>query len=72
MSCAELVERKIGAPGLAKRIFEKYDKDGSGGIDRQEFKEMCYDLGYFLNDTETDLAFRRIDMCEPKYISYLN
>lgn len=54
-----------GPPPLSKRIFEKYDKDDSGTIDKDEFKAMCYDLGYYLSDAEADIAFRTIDLYGP-------
>jgi hypothetical protein len=52
----------LGPPALSRRIFEKYDTDESGTIDRNEFKAMCYDLGYYLSEPETDIAFRTIDL----------
>lgn len=57
-------------PALSRRIFEKYDADGSGFIDRNEFKAMCYDLGHYLTDAETDIAFRTIDLDGKGTISY--
>jgi len=43
-------------------MFNKYDKDGSGLIDKKEFRAMCYDLGYYLSEGETDVAFRTINV----------
>ncbi len=43
---------------VSKIIFKKYDVDGSGFIDKSEFKNLCYDQGHFLNDTELDFAMK--------------
>jgi len=59
-----------GPPALSRRVFEKYDKDESGTIDRNEFKAMCYDLGYYLSEAETDIAFRTIDLSGNGDITY--
>eukprot|EP01087_Luapelamoeba_hula_P009542 TRINITY_DN2469_c0_g1_i1.p1 TRINITY_DN2469_c0_g1~~TRINITY_DN2469_c0_g1_i1.p1 ORF type:complete len:209 (+),score=43.80 TRINITY_DN2469_c0_g1_i1:44-670(+) len=48
-------------PSLARRVFDKYDADGSGAIDKKEFVDMCYDLGYYLSRTELEIAIKLVD-----------
>jgi len=48
-------------PPLSKIIFDKYDTDDNGYIDRQEFGELCYSLGHFLTIREADIAYLTID-----------
>ncbi len=48
-------------PLLSRRVFNKYDKDGSGSIDQEEFRNMCYDMGHYLTPEETEIAFLQID-----------
>jgi len=57
-------------PGLSKIIFQKYDIDHSESISAAEFKNMSYDLGYFLSDTEAELAVKRLDKDCDGSISY--
>lgn len=49
------------APPLSRRIFDKYDKDHSGTISNEEFREMVYELGYHLSDEEFTLAMKMLD-----------
>eukprot|EP01113_Clastostelium_recurvatum_P001096 TRINITY_DN1045_c0_g1_i1.p1 TRINITY_DN1045_c0_g1~~TRINITY_DN1045_c0_g1_i1.p1 ORF type:complete len:171 (+),score=60.05 TRINITY_DN1045_c0_g1_i1:26-514(+) len=44
-----------------KSVFQKYDKDNSGTIGRYEFKNLCYELGYFMSDDEVKTALDMID-----------
>ncbi|KAJ3336149.1 hypothetical protein HDU93_003578 [Gonapodya sp. JEL0774] len=46
---------------VSRIAFDKYDKDGNGKMDLTEFKSMCYDLGYYLQDAEVDMAVKMID-----------
>lgn len=46
-----------GTP-LSKILFNKHDKDKSGSITRNEFKDLCYEMGHYLNDTELDHAIK--------------
>jgi len=55
---------------LSKIMFNKYDTDHSGTITVQEFKFMAYDLGYYLSDTEVDLAVKKLDKTGSDSISY--
>jgi Ca2+-binding EF-hand superfamily protein len=50
-----------GPPPLSKRMFDKYDKDGSGSIDAGEFKGLVYDLGHSLNANEHQMAMKMLD-----------
>jgi tRNA(Met) C34 N-acetyltransferase TmcA len=55
---------------LSKLMFKKYDKDGSGKIDAQEFKMLCYDLGHALSDHELMFALKMIDRDGSGFITY--
>ncbi|PRP73129.1 calcium-dependent protein kinase 21 [Planoprotostelium fungivorum] len=46
---------------LSKLIFEKADKDKSGALNYQEFHDMCYEMGYYLSETELKTAIKLID-----------
>ena len=48
-------------PPLSRRIFDKYDKDGTGTINVKDFQSLCYDLGYFLKQEEVQVAVSMID-----------
>jgi Ca2+-binding EF-hand superfamily protein len=55
----------MGAPGgapppLSLRMFQKYDKDGSGKIDKLEFKGLVYDLGHSITPHELDMAVKSL------------
>lgn len=49
------------AQPLSRRVFTKYDADNSGHISKEEFAELCYEMGHHLSPEELDLAYRRID-----------
>ncbi len=46
---------------LVDLVFDKYDSDKSGTINRAEFRFMCNDLGYTLNDRQIDAAWGIVD-----------
>ncbi|ORY39815.1 EF-hand [Rhizoclosmatium globosum] len=46
----------------ARQLFDRYDNDGSGSISISEFKNLCYDMGYFLTDQELALDVKLLDM----------
>eukprot|EP01100_Stratorugosa_tubuloviscum_P012364 TRINITY_DN584_c1_g2_i2.p1 TRINITY_DN584_c1_g2~~TRINITY_DN584_c1_g2_i2.p1 ORF type:complete len:348 (-),score=177.31 TRINITY_DN584_c1_g2_i2:97-1140(-) len=46
---------------LSKIVFDKYDKDKSGSIDKNELKEICYEMGHHLSKEELDLALEYLD-----------
>lgn len=46
---------------LVLSLFEKYDADGSGFVDRDEFGFLAFDLGMFLSDEELSEAIAAID-----------
>lgn len=39
----------------------QFDEDGSGAVDKAEFREHCPKLGIFLSEKEVDLIWRAID-----------
>lgn len=43
---------------MVKAMFKKYDKDGNGQIDMEEFKSLCFGLGYFLLDAEIEIQMK--------------
>merc|ERR1711974_217950 len=57
-------------PPLSKRVFDKYDRDKSGFISPHEFKDMCYELGYFLSDDELTVAVKNLDRDGKNHIAY--
>jgi Ca2+-binding EF-hand superfamily protein len=59
-----------GAVPLSRRIFDKYDADGSGEISPEEFREMVYEMGYFLSEKEFSVAILMLDLDGSGEISY--
>ena len=55
---------------LSKRIFDKYDFDGSGKITIVEFREMVYELGYYLSERELQMAMLMLDVDGDGSVSY--
>ncbi|KXS15474.1 EF-hand [Gonapodya prolifera JEL478] len=52
-----------GKPKPLSRItFDKYDTDGDGKMNHEEFQRMCYDMGYFLEASEVETAIKMIDV----------
>jgi len=60
----------MARPPISKIMFKKYDIDESGSITIDEFKNMSYDLGYYLSDTEINLAIKRISKPGSDSITY--
>ena len=50
-----------GGPSMARLIFDKFDADHSGKINRSEFQALCYDKGHLLNKEGLDEAMIMID-----------
>jgi Ca2+-binding EF-hand superfamily protein len=44
-----------------KEMFEHYDRDGNGSIDREEFASLCRALGGGFDPDEMTLGFDAID-----------
>ena len=44
-----------------RRCFDDADDDGSGSIDKKEFKKMLKKLGPYPGDKEYEVLFREID-----------
>jgi len=59
-----------GSLPLSKLIFNKYDTDKSGAITSTEFKYMAYDLGYYISDSELELAMKTVDSSGSGQITY--
>ncbi len=44
-----------------KSVFAKYDKDNNNTFNTAELGNLCYDLGYCLNDEEVNIARELLD-----------
>lgn len=55
---------------LSKRIFDKYDFDGNGNITAAEFREMVYEMGYYLSDREMQMALLILDTNGDGMVNY--
>eukprot|EP00735_Rhodelphis_limneticus_P006566 TRINITY_DN18987_c0_g1::TRINITY_DN18987_c0_g1_i1::g.21614::m.21614 TRINITY_DN18987_c0_g1::TRINITY_DN18987_c0_g1_i1::g.21614 ORF type:complete len:175 (+),score=14.20,sp/Q8RZB5/CML10_ORYSJ/31.33/6e-16,EF-hand_1/PF00036.27/3.3e-07,EF-hand_1/PF00036.27/0.0036,EF-hand_1/PF00036.27/7.1e-05,EF-hand_1/PF00036.27/0.00047,EF-hand_7/PF13499.1/2.1e-07,EF-hand_7/PF13499.1/1.4e-08,EF-hand_7/PF13499.1/4.4e-10,EF-hand_5/PF13202.1/6.6e-06,EF-hand_5/PF13202.1/2.8,EF-hand_5/PF13202.1/2.9e-05,EF-hand_5/PF13202.1/0 len=55
---------------VSKRIFSKYDKDGSGAISHDEFRSLCYDMGHCLSEAELIMALRVLDADGSGHVAY--
>src|SRR3989338_5654313 len=55
---------------LSKRVFDKYDFDHSGCISMLEFREMVYEMGYYLSDRELKMAMLMLDTDGDGQVSY--
>eukprot|EP00475_Leptophrys_vorax_P036502 TRINITY_DN6180_c0_g1_i1.p3 TRINITY_DN6180_c0_g1~~TRINITY_DN6180_c0_g1_i1.p3 ORF type:complete len:198 (+),score=65.19 TRINITY_DN6180_c0_g1_i1:481-1074(+) len=52
---------KKGNKPVSKIIFEKWAGEGATNISKQQFKDLVYDYGYFLNDEELETAIKVLD-----------
>eukprot|EP01116_Phalansterium_solitarium_P005982 TRINITY_DN18297_c0_g1_i1.p2 TRINITY_DN18297_c0_g1~~TRINITY_DN18297_c0_g1_i1.p2 ORF type:complete len:168 (-),score=33.08 TRINITY_DN18297_c0_g1_i1:51-554(-) len=59
-----------GSVPVSKLVFQKYDRDNSGTITIEEFKDLCYSTGHYLSDEEATLAVKRLDTSGDGSISY--
>jgi len=48
--------------GEVKWAFDKFDKDKSGSIDKEELKDLCKEIGFPINDEQCDLALKDLDL----------
>ncbi|KAI8619049.1 hypothetical protein BC830DRAFT_842122 [Chytriomyces sp. MP71] len=53
-----------------RQLFDRYDNDGSGSISISEFRNLCYDMGYFLTDQELLLDLKLLDVDGNGTLSY--
>mmetsp|Transcript_64695 Transcript_64695/g.140953 ORF Transcript_64695/g.140953 Transcript_64695/m.140953 type:complete len:170 (-) Transcript_64695:65-574(-) len=53
---------------IIRSYFVKYDKDEDGCISKEEFEEVCYDLGFHI--PEADIVFTAIDADQDEKIEY--
>ena len=51
----------VDMTSAVRAIFDKYDHDGSGSIDHQEFREMLKDLGVSMTKSEFQEAITMLD-----------
>lgn len=45
-----------------KEAFNKFDKDGSGAIDREELALLSKELGHELNEEQLEVALKDLDL----------
>jgi Ca2+-binding EF-hand superfamily protein len=56
---------------VLRQKFNKADSDGDGGLDLNEFRALCINLGMDLNGRETEVAFRYMtDVDKLRYESF--
>jgi len=55
---------------ISEVMFNRYDQDRSGSISVSEFRNLAYNLGYYLNDTELDIAVKKLDKSGTGSITY--
>lgn len=53
-----------------KRIYEKFDTLGKGVITYEQFRKLCYDLGYSFGDEEFAQAVQLLDINSDNMISF--
>jgi len=61
---SNLVDSLVSGPGLQtaiQAVFDKFDKDGSGAIDREEFGDAMLQLGLRHSSADVDMLFRAYD-----------
>eukprot|EP01129_Flabellula_baltica_P012153 TRINITY_DN5440_c0_g2_i1.p2 TRINITY_DN5440_c0_g2~~TRINITY_DN5440_c0_g2_i1.p2 ORF type:complete len:175 (+),score=37.17 TRINITY_DN5440_c0_g2_i1:57-527(+) len=46
---------------VLKSYFNNFDTNGNGTLDRNETREFCYQLGYYLSDEQLDVLFLSVD-----------
>ena len=45
-----------------KTAFDRFDKDGSGAIDKSELEQLSLELGHPLDDDQLELALKDLDL----------
>jgi calmodulin len=58
------------ADTTTRNIFNNYDKDKSGCISSDEFKNLVYDLGFYLSDNDLQDAIKKLDKNNDKKINF--
>lgn len=60
---ADPLSKKLepGEEAKLKEVFNKYDKDGNGGIDLSELQAMCKELGGSLTEAQAKEAMAQLD-----------
>lgn len=52
------------------KMFNKFDKDGSGNVSKQEFGALLKDLNFKMSPAELDLLFMEFDVDGSEEITY--
>jgi len=63
------VEGSLGGSST-RRIFDEFDRDGSGSIDREEFQQLCFRLGEPMTSEQVGEAMSSIDKDRNGTIDY--
>lgn len=65
MSASEAVPASAAKSGISKEqvkeAFDLFDADGSGTIDRDELRVLCFSLGRTMTDEQLEQAFEELD-----------
>ncbi|KAJ3331686.1 HIR complex subunit [Blyttiomyces sp. JEL0837] len=69
-SVSDKSKQHQSAKSKIRHLFDKYDLDSSGSISTNEFRQLCYDMGYFLTDKELALDVKLLDVDGDGEISY--
>merc|ERR1719353_128458 len=64
-----LAETRYGRPRF-RQVFEEIDRDGSGAIDRREFKKALEQLGFELSSRVVKKLFQKFDKNYDGEITY--
>merc|ERR1711904_194602 len=65
----QLAETRYGRPRF-RQVFEEIDRDGSGTIDRREFKKAMEQLGFELSSRQVKQIFTKFDKNYDGEITY--
>mmetsp|Transcript_23337 Transcript_23337/g.65558 ORF Transcript_23337/g.65558 Transcript_23337/m.65558 type:complete len:171 (+) Transcript_23337:165-677(+) len=55
---------------VSEIVFEKYDTDGNGTINGEEFRFACYDMGHHMSEEQLAVALHKVDRNGDGSISY--
>jgi len=66
----KIINRVSGGGGLLRRMYATFDKNGTGEVNPQQFREVCLELGARLSDTEAMALFGRYDINADGCMSY--
>ena len=65
MQANQGVGNSAGARMYVKSVFDSFDKDSSGSLDENEFRDLCSELGYCFDDAEVFFVFLGLHHTDP-------